>query len=286
MKFLLIFLLAGNALAFSFSSGGGSTVNAFHADNLDNGTGTNAFLEGAFHGNLQGNILADYNQSVTIQAGGENGESGGVGGSVNIFPAVGNTRMSVGNLNVLLGYNEGGIGAFNVNSTLGNIFTANGESVYFGVPISGDGSGLTNLPSHFNSFVGIGTTNPLVPLQVELVGPILNNEGNPRFLMNVDANKNPSIELQTGTGTNRGFAAFIDFCTEENSDYDARIIKFQGSPLDIGDATGVVTIQGAEFRSDTGENGGTTIGLKASDDGSQMYLHITSAGVITATSSP
>jgi hypothetical protein len=37
---------------------------------------------------------------------------------------------------------------------------------------------------------------------------------------------------------------------------------------------------------DSGGMGGTTFQIKASDNGSTMYLHVTSLGVITATSSP
>lgn len=42
----------------------------------------------------------------------------------------------------------------------------------------------------------------------------------------------------------------------------------------------------ANVVADTGGNGGTTLKLKASDDGSDVYIHVTSAGVITATASP
>jgi hypothetical protein len=41
-----------------------------------------------------------------------------------------------------------------------------------------------------------------------------------------------------------------------------------------------------EIISDTAGNGGKTIHIKAQDDGSDVYIHVTSLGIITATGSP
>lgn len=71
-----------------------------------------------------------------------------------------------------------------------------------------------------------------------------------------------------------------------------------GEPFHIGNNTGgdidfsVSGTSGIQFngdyfiRPDSDSNGGTTIGIKASDDGTQMYLHVTSAGVLTITTTP
>lgn len=76
---------------------------------------------------------------------------------------------------------------------------------------------------------GFGTDNPQARLQIQgrcglTEGTI--NSGAARFLMNVDYNYNPSIEMQAGTVASgqRGFAAYIDFVLTEQADYNYRII--------------------------------------------------------------
>jgi hypothetical protein len=55
------------------------------------------------------------------------------------------------------------------------------------------------------------------------------NDGNARFIMSVDYNYNPSIELHAGkTGFNKGFAAYIDFALTDDADNDGRIIVGDG----------------------------------------------------------
>ena len=61
-------------------------------------------------------------------------------------------------------------------------------------------------------------------------------------------------------------------------------------PLDVsGDInfTGHLTRNGQQiYLPDTAGNGGTTLMLLASDNGTPMYLHVTSMGIITVTNSP
>ena len=45
--------------AFFFFFGGSSSQNAYHADNVDNGTGTNVWLSGQFDGTFTGSIVGD-----------------------------------------------------------------------------------------------------------------------------------------------------------------------------------------------------------------------------------
>jgi len=81
------------------------------------------------------------------------------------------------------------------------------------------------------------------------------NSGNARFLMNVDSGNNPSIELHTGaTDFNQGSAAYIDFASDDNSDFNARIIywnergDYGDKSLRIqGDAPLVVELPLADF---------------------------------------
>jgi hypothetical protein len=73
---------------------------------------------------------------------------------------------------------------------------------------------------------------------------------------------------------------------------------FRGSLLDNGDSSGasgsVLMANGdgswtwtqGSVVPDSGGNGGTCLHLKASDNGQDMYLHVDSSGVITATTSP
>ena len=50
--------------------------------------------------------------------------------------------------------------------------------------------------------------------------------------------------------------------------------------------SGVLRMNGnAVIQNDSSGNGGTTLMLNAQDNGTPMYIHVTSAGVITATSS-
>ncbi|MBT9156686.1 MAG: hypothetical protein DDT37_01674 [Firmicutes bacterium] len=81
--------------------------------------------------------------------------------------------------------------------------------------------------------VGIGTATPRAKLHLEGAGMgDGRNTGNARFLMTVDGNNNPSIELHRGrTGFAQGFAMFIDFAFADDVDHNARIIMVDPSLL-------------------------------------------------------
>jgi len=155
VKFLWVFfslLAALNCPALIFFTSSSSSQTAYHADNIDNGSGTNVILSGTFAGDLLGNVSGGFNQSVTISAGGENGEGGGVGGSIYLNPAFPTSRMTPGNVFVNLAWQpDFGNGYFLVNCHGGigskNLIYADPDQIIFGAPASGDGYGFTNLQS-------------------------------------------------------------------------------------------------------------------------------------------
>ena len=118
--------------------------------------------------------------------------------------------------------------------------------------------------------VGIGTSSPVAKLHIEGArSGIGTNNGNARFLLNVDTNNNPSIELHRGkTGFNQASALFIDFGWDDDTDHNARIIMQAADTLQfIGS-------------SDYCFNGSGDVGIGKTGPTTKLDVN----GVITATS--
>jgi hypothetical protein len=125
-----------------------------------------------------------------------------------------------------------GTGEFTDNLT----FSGSSANIILGSNyLSGDG-GDEGIYVDGSGNVGIGTATPVAKIHLEGIntgGATINN-GNARFLMNVDGTNNPSIELHRGrSGFNQATALFIDWAWGNDSDRNARWIMQSSTKLEF-----------------------------------------------------
>lgn len=154
--------------------------------------------------------------------------------------------------------------------------------------LGGDGTGGPNYVANFaGANFGIGTSNPFYKLDVR--GPIGNYEyGN--------AN---NIQLDSGSG-NMIFNSTTDMYFQQGSPglihfiFGGKVGIYTYAPIYSLDVSGYGndgaigdSVYGTfSIVNDTAGNGGSTLQLKASDNGTKMYLHVTSTGIATWTTFP
>ena len=152
--------------------------------------------------------------------------------------------------------------------------------------------------------VGIGTSTPSSGLNLVDTGAgmvvqrsktagdtaTIANNGDAKFIMGVDFNNNPNIELQAGkTGFAKGFAAYIDFTTTDGADYDSRIIKW--GDLGISDNQRInISAPSILLSNATTINGGLSLDPSTAGDSSSpnsdyftLSYYPVSAGTVSGT---
>ena len=308
MKFLrIIAALASVSIcahsAIFFGGSGSNGGNADHANNIDNGAGTNVFLSGAFNGSanglsvpmLDGFETKNYLTNLSLIY----GRSSAVlydGGFSLLYP----NSVFFG-----LGYGEGAKLADASCLYYPNDGGANG-----GWPFAQIQSGTTTLRYPRGDVWFDGNTLftpggfPIADLDnvyfvtngqridaltankfITTAGASVSTYSSDRAVF-YNATSSGGVAIGTGYGPN-------DPCIfgENGSDNVGTGATFHigtdtGGKGDLNFPSGLL-YSGSDFiLPDSNNSGGTTIGLKASDNGQQMYLHVTSSGVITVTTSP
>lgn len=252
-KLLLIGILFGAGIFASLGfissgGGGGDASNARHADNLDNGVGTNAILSGQFTG------IFGFQQNVNPAA-------------ISAYNPVIFEEAVYGNGAPFIATTPGG--GYSTLLTPDGI-ELNANPVFNSV--AGDGSGLFNLgfPNPISLKDDGGTQRAtLTGLTTPAHGAILH----------VDTDQNLLISEHLLMGDGMAFSSVTDdLSVKAGLEFRASVIGLTADSVKFNNNDFILT--------DGNSNGGTTIGIKASDDGTQMYLHVTSAGVLTITTSP
>jgi len=191
--------------------------------------------------------------------------------------AMGNSDLRIGGLRI---YRDG---AANYGSF--EIFVRDGLNFRTALKI------YHNSIAQFQTQVGIGTSSGNVGGLLHIEGSATGygkNDGNARFLLNVDSNYNPTLELHTGkNGYNKGFAAIIDFAVEDDTDYDARIIKYDSTQGSVAGWFSIFNDGPVYFNSYSGATLFISAGGKVAIAGNQPTAYLLlPAGTITAETSP
>ena len=198
LQFIVVVSLALTqaAHAFIFFGGGGSSANADHANNIDNGAGTNVFLSGIFSGDHAGNFTGKEINLVRDP----------LGIVANPYPP---------RINFDYTYHFQ-VGLHSASSRITDSLIFNESGYNFGHDVFapnfrgnfvGDGSGLTGLPTPSLTGDGSGLTNltlpnPLVSPEFQTPsGASVFNYSSERAVF-YNAAKSGGVALGTGYGPN------------------------------------------------------------------------------------